>query len=255
MSNTLLSFMDTFQIGFHTKKEKTLMKTILSLPDSTKPYQIFLGNPQSSKLSIDSEELNKTKNLIIEKNAKVYIHSPYIINLCNSEIDWHTNLLIKNLEYSNQAGFKGVVVHVGKYTKQDQKKAIDIMYENIKKVIEYATPECPLLLETPAGQGTETLCTPDKFLEFMTRFENDPRIRVCIDTCHVFTSGSCPLEYIQKLNTNNLIQLIHFNDSKTKCGDCVDRHELIGEGYIGMEKMEKVAEYCKEYKFDMVYEG
>jgi deoxyribonuclease-4 len=250
----VIELMNEFQIGFHVKKERTLIKTISMIPDVKKPYQIFLSGPQSSKMFIEEEELKKAKDLSIQKNIKMYIHSQYIINLCNSEIDWHTDLLIKNLEYANKFGCKGVVVHVGKYTKQDPKQAIENMYENIKKVIEYATPECPLLLETPAGQGTETLCTPEEFLDFIMRFENDPRIRVCIDTCHVFTSGFCPLEYMEKIN-HHLIKLVHFNDSKTKCGQCVDRHELIGEGFIGMEKMKEIAEYGKKYQFDMLYEG
>ena len=83
-------------------------------------------------------------------------------------------------------------------------------------------------------------------------------IRICVDTCHVFASGyDDPLEYIQYIQKidKNLLKLVHYNDSKTSCGSCLDRHELIGNGHIGFEKMKKIAEYCHSHKISMVYEG
>jgi deoxyribonuclease-4 len=242
------------RIGSHRQKLKSLPDTIRSLGDYTRPWQIFLGNAQSSKLHIDDAELASARHIIESTGAKLFAHSQYIINLSQDPVH-HSDLLIKNLQYANAAGLKGVVVHVGKYTDKDPKDAIENMRININKALTHATPECPLLLETPAGQGTETLTSETDFIEFVLSFQ-DPRLRICVDTCHVFATGKQPLSYIQRLTKYNkhLLKLIHFNDSATPCGSCVDRHAFIGMGHIGIQKMQEIGHHCDSHNLPMVIE-
>lgn len=250
--------MSELLIGSHTSKLKSLPDTINTLQDYNRPWQIFLGGPQSSKLHISDEELAATATLVQSKGAKVFVHSQYIINLCQdpgADDDYHTTLLIKNLQYSSAVGFKGVVVHVGKYTNKDPKIAMENMKVNLLKAMEHATPDCPILLETPAGQGTETLTSETDFIEFVLQFK-DPRLRICVDTCHVFATGKQPLSYIQRLTKYNkkLLKLIHFNDSATPCGSCLDRHAFIGMGHIGIEQMTAVGNHCHSHNLPMLVE-
>jgi deoxyribonuclease-4 len=184
----------------------------------------------------------------------MYVHSQYIINLCQ-EGSYHTKLLEKNLFYASNAGFKGVVVHVGKSTIQEKETAISIMRTNLEQALSAATPECPILLETPAGQGTETLTDMIEFIDFVASFQ-DNRIRICVDTCHVFASGTNPYKYISTVQERDptLLKLVHFNDSCTPCGSCVDRHAFVGTGYIGMEDMYKVGTFCDTLHIPMVVE-
>jgi deoxyribonuclease-4 len=81
-----------------------------------------------------------------------------------------------------------VVVHVGKSTGQSLPLAMATMRDNLELAIPFATESCPILLETPAGQGTEVLCTWGTFAAFVIAI-NDSRLRMCVDTCHVFASG------------------------------------------------------------------
>ena len=47
------------------------------------------------------------------------------------------------------------------------------MFINIRSLIPYISKECPLLIETPAGQGTEVLTTFDYFVSFYSEiFQN-----------------------------------------------------------------------------------
>ena len=245
-------------IGSHMHKQKSLTDTVKGFGDYSKPYQIFLGGPQSSKLHIQDEELAATAKAVQDTGAKVFVHSQYIINLCQeagSNDDYHTALLIKNLQYANAVGFKGVVVHVGKYTTREKTQAIENMRQNLKVAMEHATPDCPILLETPAGQGTETLTSCTDFIEFVLSFQ-DPRLRICVDTCHVFATGKQPLDYISRLTKYNkkLLKLIHFNDSATPCGSCLDRHAYIGMGHIGIEQMTQVGNHCHQNGYPMLVE-
>ena len=244
-----------FRIGFHAPKLKTLMETIQNLPDFTKPYQIFLGGPQNTNININNKEIVAAKNIIQQNNISLYVHSQYIINLCNGSVDnWNVKLLMKNLEYASSIGCKGVVVHVGKSTDKPLPEAIENMKKNLIYCLEAASPSCPLLLETPAGQGTETLKGQNEFINFVSEIK-DARIGVCLDTCHVYACGHKPLEYISQFDAHpGLLKLIHYNDSAAPCGSCVDRHAFMGTGHIGMNGMKDIAVLCASKNLPMVIE-
>jgi deoxyribonuclease-4 len=207
-------------------------------------------------MNIADAELAAAAEAITATKAILFIHSQYIINLCTAPSaeneEFHTKLLIKNLQYGVAIGAKGVVVHVGKSTTQELTAAIATMRSNLVACMEHATPACPILLETPAGQGTEVLCTQAAFQAFVSEI-NDPRLRVCIDTCHVFAAGEDPHTYITATSTD-LTKLLHFNDSATPCGSCLDRHAFIGEGHIGITTLTKIAEFATGHSIPMVIE-
>ncbi len=243
-------------IGCHIQKKKTLVETVRGLPDPTRPYQIFLGNPQSSHLSISDSELAATSEMIAATGASIFVHTPYILNLCApvAEDSWNSKLFQKYVQYSVAMGAKGVVIHVGKSTKLPLEEAMNNMTNALKRALEFATPECPVLLETPAGQGTETLKDMDAFIAYVLSF-NDERLRICLDTCHVFACGYQPIECIQKmLMHKTLLKLVHYNDSQDTCGSCKDRHALVGTGHIGFEAMKQIAELCTSVHLPMVIE-
>ncbi len=249
-----------YRIGRHMGKLPKLLKTVQSLPKD-RPSQIFLGGPQSSKLNADDADVEACNQFVLAKNMKVFVHSQYIINLAtrteSADDKWHIELLKKNLTIADRAGFEGVVVHVGKSVKLDKTTAIMNMRQNINDALESATEFCPLLLETPAGQGTELLTDPDVFIDFFKTFKGDQRLKICLDTCHVFAAGCEPIVYLEKIKAAGLIghlALIHFNDSKEGCGCCKDRHEVPGEGKIGLEKMSAFAKVCSDLSIPMIYE-
>jgi deoxyribonuclease-4 len=244
-----------YYIGFHAGKQKQLLNTVASLGDFRRPYQIFLSGPQNSNIKTDDSDIAATLGFIQKNNAKIYVHSQYLINLCAKTADnWHTNLLIKNLQVTRAFGGKGVVVHVGKSVKTPLPEALEAMKTSLRTAMEHATADCPILLETPAGQGTETLTDMKAFLDFVEGF-GDPRIRMCLDTCHVFACGTQPLDYIAAaLARPRLLQLIHFNDSLGACGSCVDRHAHIGTGKIGFKTMAQIADTCSKAGLPMLVE-
>lgn len=242
-----------YNIGHHTKKAPTLLQTVCSLKPEI-PYQIFLGGNQNSRLTVKNEDLYAAAEYIAQNNIILYIHSPYLINLSKTtEDDWQYRYMERLLQYGEQLGAKGVVVHTGKHTSDKYEIGIENMRNAINIIIPAASPGCPLLLETPAGQGTETLQEQEEFLDFIESFKS-PNIAACVDTCHVFANGHDPLTYITSTFDRNLLRLVHFNDSQDCCGSCKDRHALIGQGKIGFEKMMKIAEFCDTNHIDMLIE-
>ncbi len=250
-----MDLIQTHKIGCHIKKFPTLLQTVKQIPDD-KPYQIFLGSNKSSKINLKDADIAAAAAEIDAKGQKVYVHTPYILNLATPfEDSWQTELFRKNIQASVAIGFKGVVIHVAKSTKQPYATAVETMRKNLAAAAEFATKSCPILLETPAGQGTETLKKMEEFCDFVKSFD-DPRIRVCLDTCHVFACGHNPIEYIKRMleNYDGLLKLVHYNDSQAPCGSCLDRHASVGMGHIGLEAMTEIAELCTDHGIPMVIE-
>ena len=106
-----------------------------------------------------------------------------------------------------------------------------------------------VLLETMAGKGTEVGKTFEELAAIRShiRPELQPHLGVCLDTCHVFDGG---YDIVNKLDEvlqefDRVIGLehlyaIHINDSKNPLGSHKDRHETIGNGFIGLEALSRV---------------
>ena len=264
----LISVLSERKIGTHISKKKTLLKTLTEFyknpSNKLKPVQIFSGSPKFWRRSkVDPKDLEDTKNYIISHNLEVFIHSIYLINLSRSIEDFKEkafSCLKYELELGTKVGFKGVVVHCGKSLKLTKNEALDNMFNNIIEIYnsDCISESCPLLIETSAGQGTEVCTKLDEFLDFYSRFtkEQMKKIKICIDTCHVFAAGYESLEYLNIWNERfpKSIVLVHYNDSKVEKGSKKDRHAYPGEGYIGKKKMLDIADFCMKHNFPMVIE-
>jgi len=142
-------------------------------------------------------------------------------------------------------GGRGVVVHVGKSVTMEADLAWSNMVTHTLSALAYASPECPLLLETPAGQGTEMLTTLEQMMSFIETIRNNLKqddgfdvacFGLCVDTCHVFALGYDPATYLRSIDARypGLVKLIHLNDSETPCGSHVDRHHKMGGGLTAL---------------------
>lgn len=244
-------------IGYHIGKHGGLPNALRSIEDASLSYQVFIVAPNTTAVHVSDEEIAESRQIIETQHLKIYVHSPYLINLCTLT-PYNSRCLVQVLRLSQTVGAKGVVVHVGKACQLGKKEALEIMRCNILEASEAATVECPLLLETPAGQGTELLAgTPEEFFDYIASF-NDARIGVCVDTCHTFASGTRPADYIRVgLNHpqwRDLLKLIHFNDSERGIGSRVDRHAIWGHGQIGLAEMKVVADLAREAGIPLICE-
>lgn len=72
----------------------------------------------------------------------------------------------------------------------------------------------------------------------------------------MFAAGHDPLEFLQKWEKSypGSLVLVHYNDSKEKCGEKKDRHAFPGDGFIGAEKMCLIEAWCRERNLPMVLE-
>ena len=239
-----------YHMGYHIGKLKTLVDTISCKP-SILPYQLFLGNPKTFDFNISEDDIFNTYNLVKEKNYQIYVHLPYIFNLATRNSK-NVKLIQKYLIQSKKCGFLGCVIHVPKYTTLDTISAYNNTKLNLLEIL-YVENACPLLLETPAGQGTEMFTKIDDFLDFVKSIDG---LKICVDTAHVFSTKYLPDFYISYIldNSTDLLKLIHFNDSKVCLGSCRDLHERLGEGYIPKENIRNVAKLSKINNIHLIRE-
>ncbi len=98
------------------------------------------------------------------------------------------------------------------------------------------------LLEHTAGQGSNLCHTFEEIAHLRDLIEDNHRIGVCLDSCHLFAAGfdlRKPEKYADVFKQFadavgiEHVKAWHLNDSKTALGSRVDRHEHIGKGKIG----------------------
>lgn len=230
--------------------------------------QIFLGSNKSSSLKMKTkltdEECARIKRYCEINQFKLFIHAAYVLNFASfppgGRIKYALDNLIYDLEWGNKMGVMGVVVHLGFRKDLDEDEAYDNMAKNITYVIEH-TRKSPvkILLETPAGAGTQIGTTTSSFKKVLTLIkkhlgdnqEFNSRIGICFDTAHVFSSGhdirdiNTAVEYLdffcRQMHSilDEPISLIHLNDSKVGLNSRRDIHAGIGQGYIYGEKSDK----------------
>ncbi len=175
-------------------------------------------------------------------------HNSYLINLASPDDTlWQKSVdaLVDELQRAELLGLAGVVMHPGSFVASSESEGQQRIVKGLDEAHQRTTGlQCQYWLETTAGQGS---CLGHRFEQIgyvLNEVRESDRLGVCVDSCHIFAAGY-PLqtksEYaatMDEFDRSIGIQRIrawHLNDSKKAFGSRVDRHEHIGEGFLGIE--------------------
>jgi deoxyribonuclease-4 len=178
----------------------------------------------------------------------IFAHANYLINLAATNPQFHANslrALTEELIRADQLELPFLVLHPGAHVGAGEEAGLDKIAKSINRVLaKIPRVKTKIALETTAGQGS---CLGHKFEHLAHIIDNvrEPeRLRVCLDTAHVFAAGygienenavrETFREFDRVVGLDRLVA-IHVNDSKTARGSRVDRHEHIGKGQIGLD--------------------
>jgi deoxyribonuclease-4 len=178
----------------------------------------------------------------------VFSHASYLINLCAAD---RTTLRRSIRSFSDELrraellGLRGVIVHPGSHVGRGEEDGIRRVADSLN-AIHTATPgvQALTILETTAGQGTALGYRFDHLRDVLDRLDQPGRAAVCLDTCHLFAAGypvhtadgwTSTMDALELELGFSRIAVIHVNDSARAFGSRRDRHEHIGDGYIGLE--------------------
>ena len=238
-------------LGAHFSIAKGRHRAILEA-DSYKcnTLQIFTKNAQTWKeKTLTEKEIKKFNDTKKQTGIfQIISHTSYLINIAGSnpkKVKMSCEALKQEIVRCGQLEIPYVVLHPGSHMGEGEKKGIQRITDNINRILAATNGNSArLLLETTAGQGTSIGHTFEQLAAIIEKVHDKTRIGICMDTCHIFAAG---YDISNKQGYENTIKAlddiiglknlfaIHLNDTKKACNTRVDRHEHIGDGYIGLD--------------------
>jgi len=177
----------------------------------------------------------------------VVAHSSYLINLASSDRrirNFSIKSFKKELKTTQELKIPYFVFHPGYHKGAGLKKGIRLIAKALNQIISKDDPKTIILLETTSGQGSSIGYKFEQLAEIINLVNKKKRIGVCFDTCHVFSAGyevrnkkdyEKTFEEFEKNIGINKLKVFHLNDSKGDLESRIDRHQHIGEGYLGLK--------------------
>ncbi len=239
-------------IGCHlsaSKGYKAMGKQAKELGANT--FAFFTRNPRGgSAKEIVEKDVEAFLEIAKENNfGKLVAHAPYTMNACAEKENIRQLAFemladdLKRMEYTpgNYYNF-----HPGSHVGQGVEKGIEMIAEVLNTVLK---PEQTtiVLLETMAGKGSEVGRNFEEIREIIDRVQLKDKLGVCLDTCHVWDGGYDIVGNLEGVITEfdkiiglDKLKAIHLNDSMNDIGSHKDRHQKIGEGYIGLEAIKRI---------------
>lgn len=239
-------------IGAHLSASKgytAMLKQAQEIGANT--FQFFTRNPRGgSAKAIDEKDVETFLALMKSQNFPVILaHAPYTLNCCSAKPETREFALntfaddLKRMEYTPNQLYN---FHPGSHVGQGEEVGIRQIAEILNKVL-FPEMTTTVLLETMAGKGTEIGRSFEELRAIIDRVELRDKMGVCLDTCHIHDGGydivndlDGVLEAFDRIIGLDRLKAIHLNDSKNPIAAHKDRHEKIGEGYIGLDAFERI---------------
>ena len=244
-------------IGCHLSTSKGYLamgKTALAIGANT--FAFFTRNPRGgSAKAIDPADAAALRELLAANNFGTLVaHAPYTLNPCSDKP--HAREFARECMADDLVRMEAVPgsyynFHPGSHVKQGAEAGIELIAGLLNEVLrpQHTTT---VLLETMAGKGTEVGRTFEELAAIIERVELSDHMGVCLDTCHVHDGGydivnnlDGVLDEFDRVIGIERLRAVHLNDSKNPCGAHKDRHERIGEGYIGLEAFERIVTHLQ----------
>jgi deoxyribonuclease-4 len=246
------------RIGLHTSISGSLEGAALKAHKAgANCFQIFSSSPRQWKGSV----LSKPDIACLRRAREKFdlyplvIHDNYLINLasCDDTIrEKSISAFRGELERAVAIGAEYLVAHPGSCKGQTVEQSMLHFIRSLAAASHgLDTRGLTLLLENTAGAG-QALGSKLEELAVLREYSQqhtDVTIGYCLDTCHLLVSGydvsteaglkKTVAEADRLLGLEN-VPVIHSNDSKGALGSHLDRHEHIGQGFIGEDGFRRI---------------
>jgi deoxyribonuclease-4 len=193
------------------------------------------------------EEISQFRSEHAAVGWPVLSHASYLINPCAADPvirDKSLQALEEEMVRAEELGLDYVVLHPGAHVGCGAEAGLAEVARTFS-ALHHRTRgfRVRLLLELTAGQGSCLGCRFEDLAGIMEASEGGDRLGVCFDTCHAHAAGydlttdqgydAVFSEFDRIVGLDRLLAF-HLNDSKTPLGSRVDRHQEIGDGYLGL---------------------
>lgn len=213
-------------------------------------FAMFLKSPrQWVSKPYPEKEISKFKENCEKFNynplTDILPHGSYFINLANPDqekAEKAYGAFIDDLIRCEQLGIGHYNFHPGSSLDGDHQEQLKQLAKYINKAIK-ETSFVNIVLENMAGHGNLIGSDLHDLQIVIDMVEDKTRVGVCVDTCHTYAAGydiSSQESFdrfwkeFDEIVGMKYLKAIHLNDSKAPFAANADRHELLGQGYLGL---------------------
>ena len=214
-------------------------------------FQFFTRNPRGgSAKALDPEDVNRFRDFAAQAGIPVILaHAPYTLNGCSGDENvrrFARETMADDLRRMEATPGNLYNFHPGSHVGQGVEAGITLIAQMLNQTL-FPEMTTTVLLETMAGKGSEVGGRFEELREILDRVELSARMGVCLDTCHLNDAGydvagdlDGVLTAFDKVIGLERVRAVHINDSKNPLGARKDRHERIGEGFLGLDAIVRV---------------
>ena len=245
-----------------TKGNAAMVKTALSIGANT--FAFFTRNPRGSKAKPEDAADNEKAVAMLKEFefGPLVAHGAYTMNLCTADPEaraFAAEVLEDDLR--RMAGLPGNYYnfHPGSHVGQGTEAGIGYIADALKKALRHDYP-VTVLLETMAGKGSEVGGTFAELRAILDAVGSD-KVGVCLDSCHVYDGGydivndlDGVLAEFDRVVGLERLKALHLNDSKNPFSSHKDRHELLGQGSLGLDTFRNLVNHPKLRGLPMILE-
>lgn len=245
----------TLYLGCHLSNAKGYAaagRVALSIGANT--FQFFTRNPRGGGAkAIDPADATALSTLCREHHFGTLVaHAPYTLNPCSADAkvrDFAYRCFSEDIARMEAFPNQVYNFHPGSHTGQGIEAGIRLTAELLNDVLteEQSTT---ILIETMSGGGSEIGGRFEQIADLLSRIKRQDKMGVCLDTCHVFAAGYDIKNDVDGVMTQfdrviglHWLRALHLNDSLFDLGCGKDRHARIGEGFIGLDAMRRIAHH------------
>lgn len=184
------------------------------------------------------------------RDVAAFVHASLLVNLgspTEATVTKSAETLAHTLTRAAAIGAQGVVFHAGSavdvdHAPQAYRQLRDVLGPLLDAAMAAGQPR--LLVEPSAGGGRSLASRVEDLAEYFAAVDQHPWLGVCLDTCHAWAAGhdlarpggmTETLDALVATVGPERLALVHANDSKDPRGSVRDRHESIGQGFVGFD--------------------
>ena len=244
------------KIGAHVSAAGGLPKAIGRAQEiGAETIQIFASSPRGWAFKpISDEQATKFRQRSAEADiSPTFLHGIYLVNVGGGAdlLQKSIDSLTRHMNVAGQIGASGVIFHGGSHKGVGFEGVKDQAVAALQEALSNSPHDVWLIIENSTGMGAH-IGASFREIGSLIQAIDSPRVKVCLDTEHAFAAGynladpdgieGVMEEFDNEIGLSRLIA-VHANDAKVEFASGVDRHENIGEGYIGLKGFETIMKH------------